>query len=1087
MDPFRVRLLSVSNGITDRELGQLKFVCKQHIPVGVLERIVRPLDLFDELENRNLVSRDDTEFLAELLTEIDRFELKDELLGVKAPHRSGDVVLRLIQESLSDHYQNVIGWIQPLTWNDSFQIHIEHIYTNLQIYFQLHQGMRSIQKPLDSYHDLFLSRPGCAKPRRILVEGEAGVGKSTFLYKIAYDWSSSTDNLLPYSVVILVELKQMKGAFKDAVVQQLFPIDFSIPLVQLLSYLATHQENVLFLLDGFDEANASCLKHLQDILGGRIFRNSCVILTSRPGKATHIQRMMDTRVVITGFTTENIKSYVLKYFQDDANTAKVLLSELESHPVIEDIAKVPLTAMLICALWEEAPDIAFAALTSLTTLFTELILLLVKRHFTKNSQEDGSVDEIFSTLDDIPRDLYNDLLILGEFALNGLLEDNLLFDVHALQKKCTSKILFELGLLSEDNSASRLKPVRKCCFIHKSFQEYSAALWLSNKIKSAGSDPEKLREVSALTLKCFKKAPDSMLLNFVSGLVEEKFELVFVPLLENLKEGFMASGSAEMNEFLEIFVLALFESHQGHLAGKLGATLLDGILKLSGRDISPYGVRAMTYFMQNNPDLKSFVLEHSELEKQTAAFFANSLSQMPSLKELCFKQNIVGDGAVEAFGKNLSSTLPLEKFVFSGNASRNEIGDNFALIIKSCPNLLHLDLSYCGFGDKEAEAVIDALKYAPRLSSLNLSGCKLAPTSIVRLSETLACISELASLILDDNLDIGSEGVQKLAEGLHKIPKLASLSLRGINRKTDSALETSRVVYTSLGQAFSHCQRLTRLDLSANLLHQGTFVGACLKDAPKLTSLDLSGNAFQDEGAESLAKVLPCLKALVEIFLDRNHLTCNGVKSLSKSLKLLPNLRKLSLKSNLISDAGVASLANSVPNNFQLHSLFLRQNDITETGISTLCHSFKLLADLQCLDLQGNLVGESVISELATQLVALPKLKQLYIWTPVTDLPQDQEAETAKPVDIFSPTKRLSLLAGLSPGVLSTCTNGFAEENQHHKCYVSLKEETFKHLMTAAHNHDSLEGIYLSQTAIPKGTDHHLYPRLRLTVHYKRE
>ena len=83
MDPFRVRLLSVSNGITDRELGQLKFVCKQHIPVGVLERIVRPLDLFDELENRNLLGHDNTEFLAELLTGIDRFELKDVLLGVK--------------------------------------------------------------------------------------------------------------------------------------------------------------------------------------------------------------------------------------------------------------------------------------------------------------------------------------------------------------------------------------------------------------------------------------------------------------------------------------------------------------------------------------------------------------------------------------------------------------------------------------------------------------------------------------------------------------------------------------------------------------------------------------------------------------------------------------------------------------------------------------------------------------------------------------------------------------------------------------------------------------------------------------------
>jgi len=83
MDPFRARLLSVSNGITDRELGQLKFVCKQHIPVGVLEKIVRPLDLFDELENRNLLGHDNTDFLADLLTEINRTELKEELFGVR--------------------------------------------------------------------------------------------------------------------------------------------------------------------------------------------------------------------------------------------------------------------------------------------------------------------------------------------------------------------------------------------------------------------------------------------------------------------------------------------------------------------------------------------------------------------------------------------------------------------------------------------------------------------------------------------------------------------------------------------------------------------------------------------------------------------------------------------------------------------------------------------------------------------------------------------------------------------------------------------------------------------------------------------
>lgn len=81
MGPYRLKLLSISNEITERELVELKFVCKQHIPVGVLERISRPLELFDELENRNLLTPDNKEFLAAILAGINRLELRDDLLG----------------------------------------------------------------------------------------------------------------------------------------------------------------------------------------------------------------------------------------------------------------------------------------------------------------------------------------------------------------------------------------------------------------------------------------------------------------------------------------------------------------------------------------------------------------------------------------------------------------------------------------------------------------------------------------------------------------------------------------------------------------------------------------------------------------------------------------------------------------------------------------------------------------------------------------------------------------------------------------------------------------------------------------------
>lgn len=81
MDPYRLKLLELSNEITERELVELKFICKQHIPVGVLERIQRPLELFDELENRNLLSPDNKEFLAAIFAGINRLELRADLLG----------------------------------------------------------------------------------------------------------------------------------------------------------------------------------------------------------------------------------------------------------------------------------------------------------------------------------------------------------------------------------------------------------------------------------------------------------------------------------------------------------------------------------------------------------------------------------------------------------------------------------------------------------------------------------------------------------------------------------------------------------------------------------------------------------------------------------------------------------------------------------------------------------------------------------------------------------------------------------------------------------------------------------------------
>ena len=81
MDPYRARLLAISNEITEGEFLDLKFLCKEHFPSGILEKITRPLELFDLLERDSLLGSENIEYLVALFEGIHRSELSQVLRG----------------------------------------------------------------------------------------------------------------------------------------------------------------------------------------------------------------------------------------------------------------------------------------------------------------------------------------------------------------------------------------------------------------------------------------------------------------------------------------------------------------------------------------------------------------------------------------------------------------------------------------------------------------------------------------------------------------------------------------------------------------------------------------------------------------------------------------------------------------------------------------------------------------------------------------------------------------------------------------------------------------------------------------------
>lgn len=76
---FRRCLNAISNQLSRQNLDDMKFVCKDHVPVSRMERVRSPLDLFQALEERGKMSADDTNFLAQVLFSVDRSNLISEL------------------------------------------------------------------------------------------------------------------------------------------------------------------------------------------------------------------------------------------------------------------------------------------------------------------------------------------------------------------------------------------------------------------------------------------------------------------------------------------------------------------------------------------------------------------------------------------------------------------------------------------------------------------------------------------------------------------------------------------------------------------------------------------------------------------------------------------------------------------------------------------------------------------------------------------------------------------------------------------------------------------------------------------------
>ena len=144
-----------------------------------------------------------------------------------------------------------------IPWDPGFTIHIDDIYTTLSWVRDDRKGIRMTQVDLKEYTDIFNGDEHYPNPKRILVYGGPGIGKTTFSKRTAFDWANQRKGILKkFDVVLLIKLRDVCDLqdIRDVLrASKLLAGEEVVSVDDVYKYICDNQEKVLLILDGYDE------------------------------------------------------------------------------------------------------------------------------------------------------------------------------------------------------------------------------------------------------------------------------------------------------------------------------------------------------------------------------------------------------------------------------------------------------------------------------------------------------------------------------------------------------------------------------------------------------------------------------------------------------------------------------------------------------------------------------------------------------------------------------------------------------------------------------------------------------------------